>query len=743
MDSIKEKQTPILSVIVPVYNVEQYLAECLDSILAQSLKNIEIICINDGSTDSSENILKKYSEQDSRIIIISQKNKGISEARNVGARAAKGKYIFFMDSDDTIEQNAFELCVNDMEKRSLEYLCFNVIGFGKNIQQKKRAGYLNGSYYRRYLDEEKIYSGRELFRELVNRNAFVVTAWSCVLLRSAVLEHSLFFHPGVLHEDESWMFLVLMSLSRCGCLNKILYNNRVRSNSITQSSLSFAHVYGLFAASGDICRYIAEHPDCVENDENGKSEIERVLYLQKRNVNKYRTLDEEEKQKRELMSPEERVLFEQAIVYPSELKDEITRRTDENKELRKKLKEQKEKNAELTKKNKALAKQSSSLRKIKKSSSYRIARMITFPFRKLKSLLKKLHKGANPPAKISASPAKEIPPVCEESAAINTDTRKKTLWLLGTPEHKNMGDQFIAQEQVNFINSVLPDVQIIEYTDAELKRQKYAQLDEIAPSQPVFLHGGGNIGTLWAGHEAFRERIITRCKNNPIIIFPQSIYYSDDEKGKAALAKAKGFYSGDNLTLFCRDKVSFEFAQKNFDCNSVLVPDIVMWRAEKPEHIPIRYGALTLLRRDVERNLTDDDQTKIDNILASRFPSIEEADTVIKSSKITMENREEKIDMMLSTVSSAECVVTDRLHGMVLSAVTGTPCVVFSNGYHKVEGCYEWIKELGYISLIRNMDELESAIDTVMNCAYKTYPDSEMRRRFEPLKEALLQSFNL
>jgi len=108
-----------------------------------------------------------------------------------------------------------------------------------------------------------------------------------------------------------------------------------------------------------------------------------------------------------------------------------------------------------------------------------------------------------------------------------------------------------------------------------------------------------------------------------------------------------------------------------------------------------------------------------------------------------MENREEKIDMMLSTVSSAECVVTDRLHGMVLSAVTGTPCVVFSSGYHKVEGCYEWIKELGYISFIRNIDELESAINTVMNCADKTYPDSEMQRRFEPLKEALLQSFNL
>ena len=742
LNSNTGNKSPVLSVIIPVYNVEKYLAECLESVLEQSFENIEIICVNDGSTDSSEDILKKYAMRDSRIKIISQDNAGLSEARNVGIRAAAGKYIYFVDSDDVVEQNAFELCVNDMEKRELEYLCFNVIGFGEEIDNIKRAGFLNRTYYKRYLNEEKIYSGQELFRELVGRNSFIVTTWSCMLLKSAVIEHDLFFHKGILYEDEGWMFIVLMSLSRCGCLNKTLYKNRVRSNSITMSSISFDNAYGIFASMSDIGKYISSHPECVERGEQGVPEIERAIKLQKIAITRYQNIENEEKLRRELLEPEDRVLFEQMIAYPSEIKDEVAKRNKENAKLKEKVKAQKAEIEKLKKKNKTLEKQNSKLKKLKKSKSYRIGRMITLPYRKFKSFLKKLRKSQTPPENKSASAVFETAPVCENKSAIDKETNRNIVWLLGTPEHKNMGDQFIAQEQVNFIRALLPDAEIIEYSDAEIKKQKYAQLDEIEPSQLVCLHGGGNIGTLWAGHEEFRERVINHCKNNPIIIFPQSIFYSDDKASQTALSRAKGFYRGNNLTLFCRDRVSFEFAKENFECRSYLVPDIVMWRSEKPEHSLERNGVLTLFRSDIERKLTDEDEDRIENILASRFSSIEEFDMVIKGSKITQENRREKNDMMLSVVSSAECAVTDRLHGMVLCAVTGTPCVVLSNGYHKVEGCYEWLKELCYITFIRDINELDSAIDSVMNCCDRTYPDSEMQRSFAPLREALQQSFN-
>ena len=97
-----------ISVVIPVYNVEKYLEQCLDSVIAQSFEDIEVICVNDGSTDSSLEILKRYANNDSRIKIISQKNKGAGAARNVGIENAAGEYVYFMDSDDYLNADAFE-----------------------------------------------------------------------------------------------------------------------------------------------------------------------------------------------------------------------------------------------------------------------------------------------------------------------------------------------------------------------------------------------------------------------------------------------------------------------------------------------------------------------------------------------------------------------------------------------------------------------------------------------------------
>ena len=91
-----------ISVIIPVYNVENYLRECLDSVINQSLDNIEIICVNDGSTDKSRDILSEYKNKDKRISILDKENGGLSSARNAGLKAAVGKYVFFLDSDDCI-----------------------------------------------------------------------------------------------------------------------------------------------------------------------------------------------------------------------------------------------------------------------------------------------------------------------------------------------------------------------------------------------------------------------------------------------------------------------------------------------------------------------------------------------------------------------------------------------------------------------------------------------------------------
>ena len=97
-----------VSIVIPVYNVEKYLKQCLESVVNQTLDKIEVICINDGSTDNSLNILKEYEKKYNNIIIIDQENKGPGFARNIGMKRASGKYIYFLDSDDYIELNAME-----------------------------------------------------------------------------------------------------------------------------------------------------------------------------------------------------------------------------------------------------------------------------------------------------------------------------------------------------------------------------------------------------------------------------------------------------------------------------------------------------------------------------------------------------------------------------------------------------------------------------------------------------------
>ena len=115
-----------VSVIVPVYNVEKYLKDCLDSVVNQTLEDIEIICVNDGSTDNSLAILEEYAEKDSRIKIITQENKGLGGARNTGLYHANGEYISFIDSDDWIELNTFEELYNMSKNLDLDMLMFQM-----------------------------------------------------------------------------------------------------------------------------------------------------------------------------------------------------------------------------------------------------------------------------------------------------------------------------------------------------------------------------------------------------------------------------------------------------------------------------------------------------------------------------------------------------------------------------------------------------------------------------------------
>ena len=137
-----------ISVIIPVYNVENYLSECLDSIINQSLNDIEIICINDGSTDNSLKILQDYEKRDNRIRVINQKNSGLGATRNVGLSLSEGKYVYFMDSDDYLELSTLEELYHLAETNSLDIVLFKLINFYDETGEKFPTPYYDMTFLR-------------------------------------------------------------------------------------------------------------------------------------------------------------------------------------------------------------------------------------------------------------------------------------------------------------------------------------------------------------------------------------------------------------------------------------------------------------------------------------------------------------------------------------------------------------------------------------------------------------------
>ena len=122
-----------ISVVIPIFNTAPYLKECLDSVLNQTFTDFEVICVNDGSNDSSLEILKKYQQKDNRIKIINQENKGAGAARNVGIDHSRGEYILFLDSDDYLDKDTLNDCYEIAHSKSLDILLFKIINFDKRF----------------------------------------------------------------------------------------------------------------------------------------------------------------------------------------------------------------------------------------------------------------------------------------------------------------------------------------------------------------------------------------------------------------------------------------------------------------------------------------------------------------------------------------------------------------------------------------------------------------------------------
>lgn len=216
-----------ISVIIPVYNVEDYLKECLDSICNQSFEDIEIICVDDGSTDSSLNILKDYESGDNRINIISQENQGAGAARNVGLTYSQGDYVYFADGDDYLELTALEKLYELSIAKNADFIIFKINNFFEETGEVMDDDYYNMPYLKKRVGENT-FNYDDVSKMALK---LCVCPPGCFFKREFI--EDIRFPEGLLFEDNVFFTHAIFKADEVYFYDKFLYNRRKRKDSTT------------------------------------------------------------------------------------------------------------------------------------------------------------------------------------------------------------------------------------------------------------------------------------------------------------------------------------------------------------------------------------------------------------------------------------------------------------------------------------------------------------------------------
>ncbi len=292
--------------------------------------------------------------------------------------------------------------------------------------------------------------------------------------------------------------------------------------------------------------------------------------------------------------------------------------------------------------------------------------------------------------------------------AQNQKSSSRTAIMISTPSHGNLGDQAIVYAQKRFLADTLPGFSVFEIQryQYELARERIQGM--VRPSDIVVVDGGGNVGTLWPEENDKINDIVSRFVDCSVLVFPQTAYFEDSELGRECERETAAAYrSNPNLVFFSRDQGTFETVSRlSSKTPNYYVPDIVPYIDDAPFGTD-RCGVLLCLRDDKERALDEEAAKAIDFVLGDLGLTARRTSTVVaEPTRIHERNRDAVLGVKWAEFSSSELVITDRLHGMFFSAITGTPCVALDNLSHKVSQGFEWIEGIPNVRLARTPDEI-------------------------------------
>ncbi len=280
-------------------------------------------------------------------------------------------------------------------------------------------------------------------------------------------------------------------------------------------------------------------------------------------------------------------------------------------------------------------------------------------------------------------------------------------WFIGTPNYANIGDQAIVYAEKQLLTDIglkenIVDVNFIVYNKNPQKIYNMVNQNDV-----VIIDGGGNMGSLWQDEENKMQDIIKNLPNNKIIVFPKTAFY-EDSGNNITLEKEKQIYnSHKNLFIFAREEKTYDILKKHFTCNIGLVPDIVLYLHDKINiDKPRKNEVAFCIRKDKESIIKPSELNKIKQVINKNNLQITYIDTVVPDVDLFL-NREKTVNDLLASFAGNKLIVTDRLHGMIFSVLTKTPCVAFDNLSKKASGVYKWLKNCEYVYFLNTNEEVD------------------------------------
>lgn len=679
---------PKISVIVIGYNIQDYIENCIESILFQSFNDYETIFVNDGSKDNTLNVVKKYKN---RIKIVDKSNGGIVSARKAGLRIAQGDYITFVDGDDWLNVDFLKnLCYPILSGADIDIICSDY------FRQDTDGSFVNS---RCHSTSENTCSNYEFYNgimiEKIDHHMFPK-----LYKRKFVLDAGYLDYPEVTMAED-WLTNAFFGLFKPKVFfsNTVNYFYRFNSNSVSRKG--------------------------------GKKLLEQIKTLN------YMERHFKEKCNFDFSKEMEFIWFAYTRTYVLENTETSIKRII--------LDTFKKKNIDYKKNEFCI----SAINQLGKKARLKLVAEIKMPL--LVSVIDYLYDKVKS-IRIQYKERKDIK--FEKSMELLYDSyidklkqvkNHKKIYVIGTSDRSNIGDHIIAYSEISILNEVFPRHSVMEITGDTFRKRRKGVKDIIKKEDILFITGGGFLGDLWSNEEYMVNAVLKDYPDNKIIILPQTIYFYDEADSPILRSKLANYLKHKKLYLAARDKKTFEFYLRYFNATKIgLFPDMALYLNEKI-YSNSSNDVMLCFREDKERVITRSEELLIVKILNDKGLNVVFGSTLgtgVHNGDIVLANRKRAIQSKLEEFARPKFIITDRLHGMILSTLAGTPCIVFDNLSKKVTEVHDqWMNDIKSVFICNDIKSIDEQICAILNIKHFQYSPDYLNNKKEEfvsfIKEAV------